>query len=243
MIFLTKYFDTTNVKRMSHKLREAVYGWIRQNYDGSLLDDIADIIYQFYLIKIESNILSSDEQISLFNLLFNQITKHEDNKDMKSIETKLLYRGSVNGFSAATFHEICDEKGPTLTVIHNEHDHIFGGYANKSWNWKMGYISDKKAFLWMVRPTLKVFGFRKGCTEGENALWNSKYDGPRFGRGHDLWIGNEAKNNGCFSHTFEFNPKEMSGKTDWNEEWESLFDNLICNFDIKDYEVFSVSCL
>ena len=224
---------------MSHKLKEAVYGWIRQNYDESFLDDIADIIYQFYLIKIDSNILSSDEQISLFNLLFNEIAKHEDNKDIKSIETKLLYRGSVNGMSATTFHEICDDKGPTLTVIHNEHDHIFGGYANKSWNWKMGKVADKKAFLWMVRPNVKVFGFKEDVTEGESAVSNSQYYGPMFGKGSDLWIGNQAKNNGCCSRTFKFDPKEMSGK----ENGMGYHDTIICSFDIKDYEVFTVSCL
>ena len=62
---------------MEKRSKVVVYGWIRGNYKGIFLDDITDIIYQFHLIRINSNILSPTEQVSLFNLLFDQIKQQK----------------------------------------------------------------------------------------------------------------------------------------------------------------------
>ena len=47
----------------------------------------------------------------------------------------LLYRASRDGWDSSYFHSICDNKGPTLTVVRSE-DNIFGGYTEKSWDGK-----------------------------------------------------------------------------------------------------------
>ena len=52
-----------------------------------------------------------------------------------------LYRGSRDGFTAGAFHEKCDKKGETITIIRNEDNgqkNIFGGYSSKSWLSSMG---------------------------------------------------------------------------------------------------------
>ena len=52
-----------------------------------------------------------------------------------------LYRGSRDGFTAGVFHEKCDKKGETITIIRNEDNgqkNIFGGYSSKSWLSSMG---------------------------------------------------------------------------------------------------------
>ena len=36
--------------------------------------------------------------------------------EMEKPITKLLYKASRDGFSAEKFHELCDHKGPTLTI-------------------------------------------------------------------------------------------------------------------------------
>ena len=46
---------------------------------------------------------------------------------------KLIYRASEHGYSAKSFHECCDDKGPTLVVIKSNGGWIFGGYTTKSW--------------------------------------------------------------------------------------------------------------
>ena len=46
---------------------------------------------------------------------------------------KLLYRASEHGYTAGSFHECCDDKGPTLIVIKSSGGWIFGGYTTQSW--------------------------------------------------------------------------------------------------------------
>ncbi len=48
---------------------------------------------------------------------------------VKQNQVKRLYQASVDTFAAAKFHELCDGKGPTLTLIKTTANHIFGGYT------------------------------------------------------------------------------------------------------------------
>ena len=47
---------------------------------------------------------------------------------------KLLYRASEHEYTAKSFHEYCDEKGPTLVIIKSSRGWIFGGYTTQSWS-------------------------------------------------------------------------------------------------------------
>ena len=47
---------------------------------------------------------------------------------------KLIYRSSEHGYTAESFHEFCDDKGPTLIVIKSIDGWIFGGYTTQSWS-------------------------------------------------------------------------------------------------------------
>ena len=47
---------------------------------------------------------------------------------------KLLYRASEHEYTASSFHECCNDKGPTLIVIKSSGGWIFGGYTTKSWS-------------------------------------------------------------------------------------------------------------
>ena len=49
---------------------------------------------------------------------------------------KLIYRASEHGYSVDSFHECCDDKGPTLIVIKSSGGWIFGGYTTQSWSGK-----------------------------------------------------------------------------------------------------------
>ena len=46
---------------------------------------------------------------------------------------RLIYRASEHGYTASSFHECCNDKGPTLVVIKSSEGWIFGGYTTKSW--------------------------------------------------------------------------------------------------------------
>ena len=47
---------------------------------------------------------------------------------------KLLYRASEHDYTAKSFHECCDNQGPTLIVIKSSGGWIFGGYTTQSWS-------------------------------------------------------------------------------------------------------------
>ncbi len=47
---------------------------------------------------------------------------------------KLIYRASEHGYTASSFHDYCDDKGPTLIVVKSTDGWIFGGYTTQSWH-------------------------------------------------------------------------------------------------------------
>lgn len=61
-----------------------------------------------------------------------------------------LYKASSNGFEAAKFHELCDNKGPTLTLIKTTDNHNFGGFTSIRWNSSTGYTTDTQSFLFSI---------------------------------------------------------------------------------------------
>ena len=46
---------------------------------------------------------------------------------------KLLYRGSKDGWAHADFHRLCDNKGPTVTLVKSSAGRISGGFTTVSW--------------------------------------------------------------------------------------------------------------
>ena len=74
-------------------------------------------------------------------------------------DMKLLYRASEQGYSGKSFHDYCDDKGPTLIIIKNSGEWIFGGYTTLGWvDGRYNdllminrLVSDDKAFLFPLR--------------------------------------------------------------------------------------------
>ncbi len=65
-----------------------------------------------------------------------------------SYEFKLLCRGSRDGFSASTFHNLCDNQGPTLVCLKvNDSKHVIGGYNPLSWGSTNSWRSTRDAFI------------------------------------------------------------------------------------------------
>ena len=53
---------------------------------------------------------------------------------------KLCWRASRDGWDNNQFHSLCDEKGPTITIV-KVGKYIFGGYTSLSWNTPAGKYS------------------------------------------------------------------------------------------------------
>jgi len=95
--------------------------------------------------------------------------------------------GSKNGFSAATFHKRCDNKGPTITLVKSG-KYIFGGYAAHSWKSTPGYSPSRKCILFSVTRNQKAYSTRKP----QRAQYNHKDYLPSFGWGLDLYLSDNA---------------------------------------------------
>ena len=95
---------------------------------------------------------------------------------------RLLYRGSRDGFTAATFHSKCDGKSNTVCVIEDSDGNVFGGFADRPW-----HCSFKKNTRYFVRSTSScLFSLRLASVEGrtEAARFDLLPAGSLFGLAH-----------------------------------------------------------
>jgi hypothetical protein len=68
----------------------------------------------------------------------------------KNQKWRRIYLGSEHGFTAKNFHFLCDNRGPTYTIIRSHKGSIFGGYASESWNSSKKHMNDTKAFTFLL---------------------------------------------------------------------------------------------
>ena len=76
-------------------------------------------------LSFESKIAVGDD---LKNKLFN-LCKFEQSDILN-----LVYRGSRDGFGASDFHQKCDSRPNTLTILKANTGSIFGGFTQNEWN-------------------------------------------------------------------------------------------------------------
>lgn len=158
---------------MSDGHRDIVYGYVRLNYQGIVTVDIINIILNYYLIKLGSNILilTTTEQSKFMDLLYHRLKQQNCYENMKYINTTLLYRSSDNNNGCAQFHTKCTDKGATITIIHNEYDHIFGGYVSESWSSDdEESTTDPNVFSFTIRPNLKSIELNPINKSGKQAI-------------------------------------------------------------------------
>lgn len=94
---------------------------------------------------------------------------------------ELLYRASEQNFDGGRFHELCDNKGPTLVLIRSHLGKTFGGFANASWNNNGEDIFAPESFVFSLDHFTKhpLLGGKENV-----ALRGSKVkNGPIFGGG------------------------------------------------------------
>ena len=84
------------------------------------------VIMQFSKKKIGCKMLTFKEDIEFFKLLSSKLKEIITHKTYK-----LLYRASEHNYLASsTFHKLCDNHGPTITIIKSNFGNIFGGFTS-----------------------------------------------------------------------------------------------------------------
>ncbi|CAI2190310.1 19833_t:CDS:1 [Funneliformis geosporum] len=115
---------------------------------------------------------------------------------------KLLYRASRDGFEAKKFHELCDNKGPTIMISKLQSDgKLIGSYNPLTWEpyttvkkCSRSWQSSSKSFLFSFSDknidSGRIMKITTNSKEQNYAVSYDKNSGPAFGRGWDLKITN-----------------------------------------------------
>ena len=180
------YFDDLAKKLKDQEEMKPIVGI------GSIDMSFVKAMIQEALDKSFQKSLSIKDQIMSSSLLWtfpeSTIFKREQLSIVKEwmppkyrFDLRLLYRGSVDGFTPYAFHEKCDKRGPTLTFIKCQFHKsskisIIGGFLNKSWSQFNDYIASDEAFIFSLTKETKCY-----VGNAQYAAYGGPRNGPRFG--------------------------------------------------------------
>lgn len=150
--------------------------------------------------------------------------------------TKLIFKGSQHGFTAQIFHELCDNMGPTLTVVQSEQGKIFGGFTSIPWSspdvdkehtdLSAFVFSQDNGTIMPVKPATKV------------AVEHSKKWAACFG--WDIWLRENLRGTGNLSklgESYTLPPGVLFNK----DEGGNTYMAGSYHFIVKEIEVYSIS--
>jgi len=150
----------------------------------------------------------------------------------KAKKFTLLFCATRDGFGVNNFHQKCDNKGPTVTVIQSTTGHIFGGYAADSWDSSTNYKNIVGCFIFTITNPHNILPTKYNYSNNGNSLYCNAGYGPTFG-GHDLYVSTNANtvtnSASSFPHSY-FDTTGHGNNTFTGSK----------NFTVKDYEVFQV---
>ena len=140
----------------------------------------------------------------------------------KNIKAELLYRMSINGEKISKFHELCDNKGATLTLFHvKEGNNKVGIYTPLSWDSFSSWKNDKETFIFSLNKNKKY----KKKTES-SSIYCNKNGGP-YTSYFGCWLTNT-----------------MRSIAYWRNEIKNYYDNnddiLPSNDNTKFFELYEV---
>lgn len=72
-------------------------------------------------------------------------------------EWRFLFSTKCHGESFSMLLGKILDKGPTVIVVADENDFVFGGFASESWSLSPKFQGDVKCFLFTLQPEVKVF--------------------------------------------------------------------------------------
>jgi hypothetical protein len=171
------------------------------------------------------SLLSADQRKILLGFFGNTLRK-----------TELIYKASRDGFDANTFHNRCDNKGPTLTIARSDNNYLFGGYTSVAWTSSGSWTIDPNAFLFtLTNPNdIPPTKYPVQSSQTQYTVYHGNGYGPTFGAGHDLHISSNSNSNNSCSTVF---PTTYTDTTGYGNN--TFTGNL--NFTALDIEVFKLT--
>jgi len=197
-----------------------------ENKNSYLLIDQNQIPFQESTILSEE-IQEKEKEIGLILEWLSPSLTHLPNPP-RVLRTKLIYKAEIDGDKASTFHEKCDNVGPTIIIIQTKEGFRYGGYTSVSWEApeQSEFKADPDAFIFSLDTQKKY-----ECLDTEKSIQCSMYWGPYFGEGGTICV-----------------PDNFLGETNAFYQWPSTYnipekDELTLgqehNINIKDYEVYT----
>ena len=163
--------DNTQLKNENIELKNQLNQLKNDNINnGNELIELKENLNVLLNKKIMINNL--DSKIINDNEIYNKRLKNWINPS-KKIKAELLYRASENGDNISTFHKLCDNKGPTLTLFHVNDGNIVGIYTPLSWDSpsKKYWKNDLNTFIFNLNKNQKY----KKLKENDSIFCNSLY--------------------------------------------------------------------
>ena len=148
----------------------------------------------------------------------------------------LLFKASRDGCTSTAFHNNCNNKGPTVTILYNTNDSVFGGYTSVNWRSCGNYLADTKSFLFRIYQNGTWKPVQMPVNNTNNSIYDNASYGPTFG-GHDLHtFTNTINSNGAY---FPLNGSASFGHsyTMNGENYNSIANG---HLQVKDIEVYLV---
>ena len=172
------------------------------------------------------------------------ITKQECRSLIKMTQSRigiLLYRATRDGFAAKAFHQKCDGKVNTITIIRNNANYVFGGYASAAWNSSNALINDSTAFIFSLRRNGNSENqkFIIKSTSTENAIYGGSGYGPTFGR--DIYICDQSNKSGGSSSNIGRSYEPPPGVTYNTDIAKSFFAGSYNGWTTTEIEVYQIN--
>ena len=187
-------------------------------------------IKKFKTGVINSLILNKSERVKEF------LEKMYEWTGYKKME--LLYRGTRDGSESKTFHNKCDNQGPTICLCENEKGNIFGGYASIPWDSSGKNKSANGSFLFTLSNIYDTPPTKYPNTQNYDwAVYHGIKFGPIFGGNNDLRIADNFLNNKQSYCILGYSYPDILGKGN------SVFSGDVNtnNFRLKELEVFKLN--
>ncbi|RIA96989.1 hypothetical protein C1645_871676 [Glomus cerebriforme] len=170
-------------------------------------------------IPINSILINGEQAALISTWIQGNDDKKISNKFKKFYyEFQLLTRGSRDGFNGFSFHKLCDNKGPTITIIKLKGESsILGGYNPINWDINKHGIYEKTldSFIFSLDKEIVV----SRAKNYDNAIFQNK-GGPNF---NDLTLrGTFNATNGVYYVKYIYDQKIHSKGYFIADEYEGL---------------------
>ena len=220
------------------------------NNNNNLIKNlIKDTNYEFIIYTFYNNLIESKSEIFKIKTLYDKMDSNILNESKRENEyinklyewtgckrMELIYRGTRDGMTSSAFHNKCDNKGESITLIKNEKGNIFGGYASISWTSANDiFYSAPESFLFTLNNIYNTESTKFPSKNDKCEVEHYSNYGPIFGVGQDLGVYDDILNKGGWS-SFPNTYQDILGKG------KSIFTGNSQNsyFKIKEIEVFKI---